>query len=171
MFFDRDGVLNCAVVRDGKPYPPSSLMEVKILPETLDALQKLAYRGYLMLGITNQPDVARGTQTRAVVEKINELVLSRLPIREIFTCFHDNADACDCHKPKPGLIFQAAKNYGVDLSLSWMVGDRWKDIAAGKSAGVRTVFIDYHYGEAFQGDPADFVVEGIAQVAQVILKG
>jgi len=105
------------------------------------------------------------------VEAINRLIQSRLPIREIFVCYHDNADDCDCRKPKPGLIWQAAKKYGLDLSISWMVGDRWKDIAAGQAAGLKTIFVDYHYAETYQGISADFIVEDTVFLADIILKG
>ncbi|MCJ7435787.1 MAG: HAD-IIIA family hydrolase, partial [Anaerolineales bacterium] len=126
-FLDRDGVINRAVVRDGKPYPPARLEDVEILPGAITSLQRLADSGYILIGITNQPDVARDTQSREVVESINAMIQSRLPLREIFVCYHDNIDNCDCRKPKPGLILRAAEKYGVDLSQSWMVGDRWKD--------------------------------------------
>ena len=171
VFLDRDGVLNRAVVCEGKPFPPARLADVVILPGAITSLQRLAGCGYVLIGITNQPDVARGTQTREVVESINALIQSRLPVREIFVCYHDNADECECRKPKPGLILQAAQKYGLDLSLSWMVGDRWKDIVAGQAAGLKTIFIDYHYSETYQGAPADFTVEDTAFIADIILKG
>jgi D-glycero-D-manno-heptose 1,7-bisphosphate phosphatase len=170
VFLDRDGVLNRAVARAGKPFPPARLADVEILPGALSSLQRLADYGYVLIGITNQPDVARGTQSRDVVESINALIQSRLPVREIFVCYHDHADKCDCRKPKPGLIFQAAQKYGLDLSLSWMVGDRWKDIVAGQAAGLKTIFIDYHYAETYKGAPADFMVEDTAFIADIILQ-
>ena len=169
VFLDRDGVLNCAVVHNEKPFPPARLADVEILPGAISALQRLAECGYVLIGITNQPDVARGTQTREVVESINALVQSYLPVREIFVCYHDNIDGCDCRKPRPGLIFQAAQKYRIDLSLSWMVGDRWKDIVAGRAAGLKTIFVDNHYAELFKGDPADFSVKDTAFIADVIL--
>ncbi len=169
VFLDRDGVLNRAVVRDGKPFPPFRLTDVEINPGAINALNQLAKFGFVLIGITNQPDVARGKQTREVVESINYLIQSKLPVQEIFVCYHDNVDNCDCRKPKPGLILQAAQKYGLDLNQSWMVGDRWKDIAAGKAAGVKTVFIDYHYTEIYQGLPADFTAEDIAFIADIIL--
>ena len=156
VFLDRDGVINRAVVRDGRPYPPARLEDVEILSGAISSIQRLAERGYVLIGITNQPDVARGTQSREVVESINAMILSRLPLREIFVCYHDNNDNCDCRKPKPGLILQAAEKYGLDLSQSWMVGDRWKDIAAGRAAGLKTIFVDYHYAETYEGVSAEF---------------
>jgi D-glycero-D-manno-heptose 1,7-bisphosphate phosphatase len=134
-------------------------------------LPQLADCGYVLVGITNQPDVARGTQSREVVESINSLIQSRLPVREIFVCYHDDADECDCRKPKPGLIFQAAKKYDLDLSQSWMVGDRWKDVAAGQFAGLKTIFINYNYVETYKGTRADFVVGDTGSITDIILKG
>ncbi len=159
VFLDRDGVINRAVVRDGRPYPPARLEDVEILSGAIFSIQRLAERGYVLIGITNQPDVARGTQSREVVESINAMILSRLPLREIFVCYHDNNDNCDCRKPKPGLILRAADKYGLDLSQSWMVGDRWKDIAAGRAAGLKTIFVDYHYAETYEGDSRRFYGE------------
>ena len=171
IFLDRDGIMNRAVVREGRPYPPAWLEDVEILSGTITSLEYLAGCGYVLIGITNQPDVARGTKSREVVESINHWIQSRLPIREIFVCYHDNASDCECRKPKPGLILQAAEKYDIDLSQSWMVGDRWKDIAAGKAAGLKTIFVDYQYAETFSGVPADFTVKDTAFLADVILKG
>ena len=170
MFLDRDGVLNRANIVDGKPYPPAGLEDVKVLPGAVTTCHRLASSAYLLLGVTNQPDVARGTQSRQVVESINALLLSQLPIREILVCYHDDPDDCDCRKPRPGLILRAADKYGLDLSGSWLVGDRWKDIAAGQAAGLRTVLVDYHYQEEFAADPPDFSVPDVALVADIILE-
>ena len=171
VFLDRDGIINRAIVRDGKPYPPSRLDELEILPGSFTSLVRLAEFGYVLIGVTNQPDVARGTQTREIVEAFNALIQSRLPINGIFVCYHDNMDNCECRKPKPGLILKAAEKYGLDLSKSWMVGDRWKDIAAGRAVGLKTIFVNYHYAEDYAGTPADFTVTDTAYLADVILKG
>ena len=169
VFLDRDGVINRAVVRDGRPYAPTRVEELEILPGTISSIPRLAEGGYVLIGITNQPDVARGAQSREVVESINTMILSRLPLREIFVCYHDDVDNCDCRKPKPGLILRAAEKYGLDLSQSWMVGDRWKDIAAGRAAGLKTIFVDYHYAETYEGIPADFTVKDTLFLSDIIL--
>ena len=171
VFLDRDGIINRAVVRDGRPYPPNGIEEVEIIPGAASSIKRFVEHGYIVIGITNQPDVARGTQSREIVEAINAMIQSRLPLREIFVCYHDNIDNCDCRKPKPGLILMAAEKHGVDLSRSWMVGDRWKDIAAGKAAGLKTIFVNYHYNERYEGPLADFTVDDIAKVADIILQG
>jgi D-glycero-D-manno-heptose 1,7-bisphosphate phosphatase len=171
VFLDRDGIINRAMIRDGRPYPPSHLDELEILPGSITSLLKLADSDYILIGITNQPDVARGTQTREMVEAFNTLIQSRLPIHEIFVCYHDNIDNCECRKPKPGLILKAADKYKLDLSKSWLVGDRWKDIAAGQAVGLKTIFVNYHYAEDYAGVPADFIVEDTMSLADIILKG
>jgi len=171
VFLDRDGILNRAVIRDGKPYPPSRLDELEIPPGSLTSLSRLSDFGYVLIGVTNQPDVARGAQSREMVESFNALIQSKLPVQEIFVCYHDNVDNCDCRKPKPGLILQAAQKYGLDLANSWMVGDRWKDIAAGQAVGLKTIFVDYHYAEVYKGNFPDFTVEDTAYLADVVLKG
>lgn len=169
VFLDRDGIINHSVVRGGKPYPPTSLNELKIILGAISSIKKLANAGFLLIGVTNQPDVARNTQSREVVEEINSYIKAELPITAIFTCYHDNKDGCSCRKPKPGLILEAAKEYNIDLAKSWMVGDRWKDISAGQAAGLRTVFVDYHYNESYNGLPASFVIEDVSALADIIL--
>lgn len=170
VFLDRDGILNRAILRDGKPYPPSGLDELEILPGTLSSLTRLSELGFLLIGVTNQPDIARGTQSREIVETMNAAILARLPVQEIFVCYHDEPDNCNCRKPLPGLILQASEKYNVDLSRSWMVGDRWKDIAAGQAAGLRTIFVDYHYSEAYKGKLADFTTTDTQFLADIISK-
>jgi D-glycero-D-manno-heptose 1,7-bisphosphate phosphatase len=171
VFLDRDGVINRAIIRNGIPYPPSNFDELEILPGSINSFAHLSNYGYVLIGVTNQPDVARGTQSREIIEAFNSSILSRLPIREIFVCYHDNADHCNCRKPKPGLILEAATKYGLDLSNSWMVGDRWKDIAAGQAAGLKTIFVNYHYSEIYKGEPADYIVDDTSHLADIILKG
>jgi len=171
VFLDRDGIINRAIMRDGKPYPPLRLDELEVLPGSVTSLSRLANFGYILIGITNQPDVARGTQSREIVESFNYMIRAKLPVREIFVCYHDDSDNCNCRKPKPGLILQAMEKYGLDTSHSWMVGDRWKDIAAGQAAGLKTIFVDYHYDETYKGNCADFTVEDTVYLADIILKG
>jgi D-glycero-D-manno-heptose 1,7-bisphosphate phosphatase len=146
VFLDRDGVLNRALVRNGKPYPPASPSELEIMPDT-SALSDLKQLGFLLLVVTNQPDVARGTQKRETVEAIHDRLRAALPLDDIFVCYHTDGDGCDCRKPQPGLIFRAAEQYGIDLAASFLVGDRWRDIEAGENAGCKTVLIDYSYQE------------------------
>ncbi|HEX7702453.1 MAG TPA: HAD family hydrolase, partial [Kofleriaceae bacterium] len=141
VFLDRDGVINASVVRDGKPYPPAHVDEMELLPGVPEALAALRAAGFQLIVVTNQPDVARGTQTRAAVDAIHDRMRRDLPLDAIYACFHDDADDCACRKPKPGLLVNAAADLGIDLPSSFMVGDRWRDTDAGLAAGCRAIFI------------------------------
>jgi D-glycero-D-manno-heptose 1,7-bisphosphate phosphatase len=154
VFFDRDGVLNRAIVRKGKPYPPSALNELQVEEDAPAQLNRLIELGFILICVTNQPDVARGSQRQEVVESINNALKSVLPLKEIRVCYHDEADHCRCRKPEPGLLLDSARANDIDLSNSFMVGDRWKDIEAGKRAGCRSIWIDRGYAEK-QPDKAD----------------
>jgi D-glycero-D-manno-heptose 1,7-bisphosphate phosphatase len=168
VFLDRDGVINRALVRNGKPYPPAAVDEVEVLPGVTEALRRLKAAGYLLVVVTNQPDVARGTQARAAVEAIHARLARELPIDDFRCCFHDDRDACECRKPKPGLLHDAAAVHGIDLGASVIVGDRWRDVEAGRQAGCATVFIDYAYSER-RPDRPDAVVGSLAEATDWIL--
>lgn len=169
VFLDRDGVINRAIVRDGKPYPPASLFELEILPGVHEALQKLHDANYLLIVVTNQPDVARGASKREDIELMNVLLSSQLPIYDFKTCFHDSGDNCNCRKPLPGALLEAAQQHNIDLSKSFMVGDRWRDIEAGASAGCKTFFINYNYAEQ-KPDAPDFIVSSLLNATKIILE-
>jgi len=169
-FLDRDGVLNAAVVREGKPYPPASAAEVVILPGVAEALCRLKAAGYLIIVVSNQPDVARGTTTREAVEAINARLAAELPIDEFRTCYHDAADNCPCRKPKPGMLLAAAREHDLDLFACFMAGDRWRDVEAGRNAGCATVFIDYGYNEN-QPESYDIRAHSLAEAVDVFLRG
>ncbi len=169
VFLDRDGVLNRAIRVNGRARPPVDLRELEILPGVLEALRTLKARGYMLIVVTNQPDVARGTQTRAVVETLNARLADSLPLDEILVCYHDDSDDCECRKPRPGLLLQAGQKHGIDLARSLMVGDRWRDIEAGYRAGCTTILIDYRYSEKMPRPP-NHTVNSLAQAARWILE-
>ena len=168
VFLDRDGVLNEAIVRDGRPYPPETPDDVRIVPGASAALRLLKELGFRLIVVTNQPDVARGKQSAAVVEEIHRRLAEALPIDDFLSCFHDDADACACRKPKPGLILEGAARHQVDLARSFMIGDRWRDIDAGRAAGCRAVWIDCRYRERTPSQPPDRVVSSISEAAEWI---
>jgi len=167
VFLDRDGVLNAAVVRDGLPYPPGAAEEVEVLPGVEEACERLRTAGFELVVVTNQPDVARGTQTLEAVERINDVLRAALPLDEIVVCPHDDSDGCDCRKPKPGMLVASAERRGIDLAASFMVGDRWRDVEAGRRAGCRTLLVDRGYDER----PAqpDMTVPDLGEAATWIL--
>lgn len=169
VFLDRDGVLNRVFIRDGRPYPPSAVEELEILPGVVNACSRLREAGFLLVVVSNQPDVARGTQRKEVIEKINETLRTRVPVDDIRVCYHDDRDNCLCRKPQPGLVLEAARKLNINLASSFLVGDRWKDIEAGRRAGCRTVLIDYHYNES-RGESADYQADSLIDAAEWILQ-
>jgi D-glycero-D-manno-heptose 1,7-bisphosphate phosphatase len=169
VFLDRDGVLNKAYVRNGKPYSPDTIEEMIIPSDAAEAIGRLRQHGFRLFMATNQPDIARGRLTRAQVDAMNGYVTSKLPLDGIEMCTHDDADHCDCRKPKPGLLLHAAEREDIELSQSFMVGDRYRDIEAGQSAGCRTILIGDGYGETFKAQP-DATVATLGEAADWILK-
>jgi D-glycero-D-manno-heptose 1,7-bisphosphate phosphatase len=169
VFLDRDGVLNRAAVRDGKPFSPSGIQELDLLPQVASSLLDLKAHGFALIVITNQPDVARGQQPRAAVEAIHQELASTLPIDDIFVCYHDDADDCACRKPLPGLLLEAQRKHNIDLSRSFFVGDRWRDIDAGHAAGCKTVLIDYGYSERAPAQPPEATVRSLREAADWII--
>jgi len=170
VFLDRDGVINQSIVRNGKPFPPSSLDEVKIIDGVVEALAALRQAGFLLIVVTNQPDVARGTVVNSVVEEINAFFKKELLLDDVFVCIHDDKDKCDCRKPLPGLILQAAKKYNIDLKQSFMVGDRWKDVEAGRRAGCKTIWIDLGYDEKKPSVTPNHVTRSLSAAISWILQ-
>lgn len=168
VFLDRDGVINKATVKNGLPHPPARLEEVMLLPGVEEALRKLKAAGYMLIVITNQPDVARGVVDRKTVEQINAWIGSRLPLDEFRTCYHDDRDGCHCRKPKPGAILDASREHDINLSKSFMIGDRWRDVEAGEAAGCKTIFIDCGYTEQ-QPPPSVAKANSLAEAVAIIL--
>lgn len=143
VFLDRDGVLNRSFLHpDGKTRPPQRIEQLEVLPGVPEACLSLRQAGFLLIVVTNQPDVARGTQRREVVEAINQALCKQILLDDVRVCYHDNQDNCLCRKPKPGMLMEAAKAWRINLSQSFMIGDRWTDIEAGLKAGCRTVLIN-----------------------------
>jgi len=168
VFLDRDGVINAAVVRDGKPYPPANLAALEVLPGVPEALQRLRDAGYVLVVVTNQPDVARGKTPRATIDEIHAHLKATLPLDAIYACFHDDAEKCACRKPAPGMLLDAARDLHLDLSQSFMVGDRWRDTDAGIAAGCRAVFINRNYQER-KPTAFDIEVSSLVEAAGWIL--
>jgi D-glycero-D-manno-heptose 1,7-bisphosphate phosphatase len=170
VFLDRDGVINRPLIRAGKPYPPASLGEFELLPGVPSACQLLKELGFLLVVATNQPDVGRGTLAREAVEAIHEWLLQQLPVDRVMTCYHPGsayADPCNCRKPKPGMLLEAAVALKIDLAKSFMIGDRWRDIDCGFNAGCKTIFIDWGYQENLKRNP-DFCAQDLLGAAKLI---
>lgn len=168
VFLDRDGVINRVVVRDGRPCSPPSLGELEILPGVEAAIRALRAAGFLVIVVTNQPDVATGKQSRAVVEAMHRALAERLMIDDFKVCYEVEHKTSRHYKPKPGMLLEAAEEHGIDLRRSFMVGDRWRDVGAGRAAGCFTIFIDYGYKERRPDNP-DASVASLLEAAEIIL--
>ena len=169
VFLDRDGVINRAIVRGGKPYAPTSLAELDILPGVGDALRRLRAGGFLNVIVTNQPDVGAGKVTQAAIEGIHAFLRNKLAIDDVRVCYHTEPQNCDCRKPKPGMILSASHELGIDKARSFLVGDRWRDVGAAHAAGCKALFIDYGYSEKMPDKPY-VAVNSLAEAAEIILQ-
>lgn len=141
IFLDRDGVLNKTIFKMGKPRAPYGMKEFSFIEGVEEATASLKAHGFLLIVVTNQPDVARGWVAREQVDLINHHVQSSLPIDEIIACFHTNDDKCSCRKPGPGMILEAQKKWNIDLKNSYLVGDRISDIEAAHRAGCPGILV------------------------------
>ena len=168
VFLDRDGVINRSIVVDGRPFPPRSKKEFTILPGVYDGLQTLRSRGYLNIIVTNQPDIASGLTSRNLVQQFHDEIKDKLPIDKIYMCDHASDANCSCRKPKTGMIDRAMETFDIDLSKSVIIGDRWKDIECGHTAGITgRYFIDYNYEE--RRPACDYLtVSGVYEASKII---
>jgi D-glycero-D-manno-heptose 1,7-bisphosphate phosphatase len=168
VFLDRDGVLVIPEFRCGRSFAPRRLEDYRFYSEAAEALGRLRVAGYLLVVVTNQPDIGNALIAKYVVEEMHVRLRGAMPIDAIFACCHSQAAACDCRKPKPGLLINAANELRIDFASSYMVGDRASDVEAGQAAGCRTVFIDLSYNEQKPAAPT-FTVRSVAEAADVIL--
>ena len=169
VFLDRDGVIVVPEVRDGRSFAPVRLQDYRFYPEAPAALSRLKAAGYLLVVVTNQPEVGRGLIPEEVLAEMHRRLLASLPVDSIKVCRHTAADGCDCRKPKPGMLLASASELGISLPDSYMVGDRASDVEAGSAAGCRTVFIDLGYTGEPKPESASFTVSSISQAADIIL--
>ena len=182
VFLDRDGVLNPTWGKDVYENPESPLRfeDFKIFPNVPYLIRQINQMGFLAIVITNQPAVAKGKMTLDDLKKMHNLLLSETTkaggkIEKIFTCLHhpDSKQVkvpkflgeCSCRKPKPGMIISAATEFHINLHQSWMIGDTWKDIAAGNLAGCQTILI----GENdLNSSVPDFIAKDLAEAIRII---
>ena len=169
IFLDRDGTLNKAFIKNGLPFSPESFNKFEILPGVKESLLKLKKLNFVCLLITNQPDVSRGKINKNVVIQMNNFLKSEIKLDDIFVCYHDDHDNCECRKPKPGLLLNAKKKWNINLNKSYMIGDRWKDIQAGINAGCKTVFINNNYKES-KKIKANFIADSLLNAVYILEK-
>ena len=169
VFLDRDGVIVVPEFRDRRSFAPRRLADFRLYPDAAVSLKKLKRAGFLLAVITNQPDVGNGLIARSEVDAMHAIMTRELPVDAVKACFHGQADRCECRKPKPGMILEAAAELGINLKKSFMVGDRHSDVEAGRAAGCTTVFVDLGYAEPVPDAP-DYVVRSIMEAADVIIE-
>ena len=168
VFLDRDGVINRALVRERKPYAPRHLREFRLLPGVGDAVTRLKSVGFLIIVVTNQPDVGHGLTTPETLAAMHARLTAHLPVDAILICTHRRDAGCACRKPKPGMIHKAETDWGIDVRRSYLVGDRSTDIVAGRAAGLYTIFLDRGYVEPLLASP-DARVRSLRQAVSKIL--
>jgi D-glycero-D-manno-heptose 1,7-bisphosphate phosphatase len=167
VFLDRDGVINRSLIRDGKPFPPTSPNELEIFSEAAEACTLLKTAGFQLVIVTNQPDVGRGTLALERVEEIHQKIRNLLPIDRIEVCY-DGDDSSEFRKPNPGMLKRAAQALNLNLGASFIVGDRWRDVDCGHAAGCQTIFIDRGYTESLK-KPPHHRASNLLEAARIIL--
>lgn len=152
VFLDRDGVINEALVRNSRPFSPRTVEEFVFCDGIATFLSESRKAGFLNIVFTNQPDIARGLMDLDALKAMHNLVRHDLSVDDILVCTHDDKDNCRCRKPKPGMLTDAAKKWNIDLGSSFVIGDQWKDMEAGKKAGCVSILIDFSYNKNVECD-------------------
>jgi D-glycero-D-manno-heptose 1,7-bisphosphate phosphatase len=147
VFLDRDGVINRGFIVDGKSYAPRKIEDFKLLPFVIQSVEKLINNGFLVIVITNQPDIANGLLDIETLNLMHEKLITKLKLTDIYFCPHSKNENCECRKPKPGMIYSAVKKYKINISNSFLVGDRASDIEAANAIRCRSIFINRNYKE------------------------
>lgn len=147
VFLDRDGVINRPIFRDGRSFAPRCLNDFYIYPLVKKSCELLKRAGFIIVVVTNQPDVGENITDISIMDEMHELMVKNLPIDSVYACLHRKDEDCLCRKPKPGLIFDALQDYDIDLDLSYLVGDRWSDIELARVVKCKSIFIDLGYDE------------------------
>jgi D-glycero-D-manno-heptose 1,7-bisphosphate phosphatase len=170
IFLDRDGVLIRTDIREGRPYAIRKLADLEYLPGAREAVQRARELGFLTIVVTNQPDVARGLADKTEVDAMHAQIIETLGVDDVQACFEVEGPDSRRYKPRPGMLLDAAKQFGIDLLKSYIIGDRWRDIDAGQAAGCFSVFIDCGYIEELRQPPDATVPDIIAAMDLVVAR-
>lgn len=169
IFLDRDGIILEPVIIGGKSHPPSCVSAMKFI-DGIEELLDYLVEFYSIFVVTNQPDVARGIQTQEEVEAMHKKIYKKLPqITDIWACYHDDKDNCQCRKPKIGMLLDASYFYDINLKESFVCGDRWRDIECGQNAGCSTIFVDYGWNEKQPTNPT-YTVKSVKEIKGIFEK-
>lgn len=147
VFFDRDGVLNHLVQRDGSYYSPKKFEDFHIVNEAKEVVNRVQEMGFLAIVVSNQPDISRGKLKQSELDKMTDLLFKKLNVDDVFYCTHDDNNDTGCRKPAPGLFYRAQEKYNIDLNQSFMIGDTWKDVEAAKNAGISMILLSEDYNQ------------------------
>ncbi len=174
LFLDRDGVLDQLVfyASPGEWEAPRIVADLRMIEGVSEPLRRLAGAGWLLFIVTNQPSHAKGKASRDDLQAVHDEVVRRLdiPLARSYVCFHQAEDRCDCRKPKPYFLHEAAREFDVDLAQSWMVGDQDSDLACGRAAGCRVALIEHRGSEHQRGaiEP-DLRVRDLEELVSVLI--
>ncbi len=168
VFLDRDGVINRSLIVNGKPKAPINYKDFIFLPNSKKSINLLIKNNYLVFVVTNQPDIGNKKILISEINLMHDKIMQQTKIEKIFMCPHSQKKNCDCRKPKIKFLLFAKKNYNLDLSKSFVVGDRFTDIQMGINSGCRTIFINRSYKEEYPKN-RDYEVKNILQAAQIII--
>ena len=168
VFLDRDGVINRNIIRGERPGSPRNLEEMEYLPGVAQAISSLRDAGFKIFVVTNQPDVATGHLGRDMADAMKEKIMRDFPVDDYLACYHVDQDGCCCRKPNPGMLIDASARWSLELEGSFMVGDRWRDVGAGRAAGCRTILVR---GTVDPGhtEKADVEVDSLLEASELIL--
>lgn len=167
VFLDRDGVLNRTIFRDGKPRAPYTLEDFALLDGVPEGIDLLRRHQFDLIVVTNQPDVARGWVSKEAVDAVNDKLRELIFVDDIKICFHDSKENCQCRKPRPGMLLEAARERNIDLKNSYMIGDRHSDVEAGIAAGCKTILIGE--GDHSANVSPDYKFESLFEAAKLII--
>ena len=142
VFLDRDGVLNPMVERNGRWGAPLTLDAFAPYPWAAESVARLKAAGLLCLVATNQPEIATGELDPGVLEAMHRRLAREVAVDGVYVCPHRDADGCACRKPGPGLLEQAAREWGIELAGSFLVGDRGRDVEAAHAVGCAAILVD-----------------------------
>lgn len=168
VFLDRDGVLCRTFVRNGKSYAPRKLKDFILMPNSHQSVDNLKKAGFIVIVVTNQPDIGNGLVSLSIVESMHKKLFDKTKVDDIFVCAHSQNEGCNCRKPNPGMLLAAAKKHKIDLGKSYMIGDRASDIVAGQRAGCKSIFIDRNYAEGLPSYP-EATVQSLQKAVSYIL--
>lgn len=163
-------MLTRSFTRNGRPYAPETLEEFEILTGVLECLNQLKAEGFLLIVVTNQPDVSKGVVLKEEVEAMHQILSGALPLDDIKVCYEIEEAKSPMRKPAPGMLLESAKERDIDLKRSFMVGDRWRDVGAGNAADCTSIFIDYGYEEKAPEGPCIRVASLEEAVKEILSK-